>query len=899
MHRVLSPQVRRVSSALLILLLLHSTVSTALASPGENRSESNINSEFSKKVFDNVSELVNEYYSKVKFDHKGNKIHFEYKVRPFVAAGQRTEIAPDFGGILGDVELRKGEYKGHERMPQQYAEYSFYSIVKMAPYSKDYNCHLYTRLSYPEGTTQEFVDRFKDLINSLGRNSGSGGSALSPLSVPGDLQKNRTSKTETPPVQARKPSDSTVGAASGTEQKLSSIGYASNSVGSPNSVDLKSNSHSPVQSGNAPNGTNATTTPNDATATEHRGRRAYIWRATKGKDVIYLLGTIHGSIQQFYPLPPVIDKAFEQSKHLVVEIDIQHMDESKIPALVQNLSRYKPPDKLSNHLSPQTKRVFDKFLEYSGGTWEMYEEYKPWFAARLATGTLQWDFKDFRSSLGIDLYLLNRARELKKAVSDLETPELQIRASSDNSDAAQDAMLCSSILDIKNAGNYIKELLAIWKEGNLDKMYEATKRDTVRFPALAEYDKRMLDDRNVGMANKVEQLLNTKPGPHFVAVGAAHMPGPMGLVNIFKERGYSVEQLYSEDDLKPLSTAVTSASSSANKAVATASATTASTSSGNADSVGSDTSSSTAPSTYNKQTFVEQFRVWLPGTPKRVIDDPNTNHYEFSEPPFGGFTIFRIALDKPTTTWTDPGPLVLDRILSPFPKTAISQQTITLQGFTGRELICIPRSPAEREQLEDDADREAISEENAVAKGAKKEVDFGPYMAALQRKIKKNWVPSARSRTKRILVSWDAGKTGTITKLKLDRSSGDSDADQVALQAVRRSVPFAPLPPGSPQTVSIQFHFDYNVIHQSDNIGAIVKGAPGLRISPRITTFTDFMTSGKDGRFEKVSPSDIRARIQAYLVHRSIFIVGACGTKEWLDSDNAKRFFDSFELIAH
>ena len=116
-------------------------------------------------VHTRLSALIRECYPKTKVVKTGNKLRIEYKVRPFITVGNKTEMAPDFGDLACDIELRPGKYSGRTRLPQQYNEYNFYSVILMAPYSKTLNAHLYTKLLYPSDTPQEFQDRFKDLMN--------------------------------------------------------------------------------------------------------------------------------------------------------------------------------------------------------------------------------------------------------------------------------------------------------------------------------------------------------------------------------------------------------------------------------------------------------------------------------------------------------------------------------------------------------------------------------------------------------------------------------------------------------------------------------------------------------------------------------------------------------------
>ena len=59
---------------------------------------------------------------------------------------------------------------------------------------------------------------------------------------------------------------------------------------------------------------------------------------------------------------------------------------------------------------------------------------------------------------------------------------------------------------------------------------------------MVEYDRRMLDVRNRRMAERSIKFL--EHGRAFIAVGAAHLPGENGLVQMFRHRGYTVERVY-------------------------------------------------------------------------------------------------------------------------------------------------------------------------------------------------------------------------------------------------------------------------------------------------------------------------------------------------------------------
>ncbi|MBX9666342.1 MAG: TonB family protein [Candidatus Obscuribacterales bacterium] len=95
--------------------------------------------------------------------------------------------------------------------------------------------------------------------------------------------------------------------------------------------------------------------------------------------------------------------------------------------------------------------------------------------------------------------------------------------------------------------------------------------------------------------------------------------------------------------------------------------------------------------------------------------------------------------------------------------------------------------------------------------GSKIDIDYGPYMQQLQRRIRANWFPPKEFSTKVVLVRFAIQRNGTLSGLRLANSSGSSVADNAALKAVSNAAPFANLPKGAPESVDIEFRFDFHV----------------------------------------------------------------------------------------
>lgn|GEM_PF-1857423 len=90
-----------------------------------------------------------------------------------------------------------------------------------------------------------------------------------------------------------------------------------------------------------------------------------------------------------------------------------------------------------------------------------------------------------------------------------------------------------------------------------------------------------------------------------------------------------------------------------------------------------------------------------------------------------------------------------------------------------------------------------------------KGVDFGPYYADLERRIRPNWSPNSTDRKKYVVVVVHITRDGYMKSLKLGDNSGSSSANAAALKAIKLSAPFAALPKDYPgRTVGLNIFFD-------------------------------------------------------------------------------------------
>lgn len=476
--------------------VLSPAVCSSVAAADIKESSDGIDSSVTKPLFDEVSKLVKMFYPNAKVSQVGTKIHFEFKAAPQISTRTHlTVIGPKQGGILGDVEVKKGSSTIHEQIQNEY----YYQTILLAPYSAHHDCHLQVKLSYPPETSPDFVERFKGVIKDFGD------------SLPAASK-----------VAGQKENSS-------TDVDVSASSAISTTVSASAAPII------PV----LPQASQVFQKPKDTQ------RKLFFWKAKRGSDVVYLLGTIHAAPSTLYPLPREIESAFDSSRCLLVEVNIEKakIDPEKIQQLVNTSGKYTAPDKLSKHLSPGTKRVFEAYLSWAGESWAMYEQYKPWYTRELISVPRRGDLSKMKKAYGIDLHFLQKAAAQKKPVEDFETVEFQLALDSKLSEDVQDKLLQVTLLELKDTERTMASIFDAWKSGDMEKMEKVAVHESVDNPDLIPFTMALLNNRNVAMAAKIDPFLKTKGSPLFVAVGSAHMVGESGLVNLLKKKGFEVEQV--------------------------------------------------------------------------------------------------------------------------------------------------------------------------------------------------------------------------------------------------------------------------------------------------------------------------------------------------------------------
>lgn len=247
----------------------------------------------------------------------------------------------------------------------------------------------------------------------------------------------------------------------------------------------------------------------------------------------YLFGTVHIACQGEVEMRPELQNAFDKTEQLILELD---MDEPSLMTKMMQASLATDGKKVSEKLGDELSAKVDSLISAKMGmSLAMFENLNlPTISVQLGMLAI-----DCPMDLGYDMMLLSEAQALKREVKGLETPEAQIDVlfAMTNEDAMQSISYLVNNFD--EAEQQLRELLEYYRNQDVQALYNFTKEsfEDPKYPQGNLED--FLDKRNENWIPVIEKEIKTTPS--LIAVGAAHLAGEKGVINLLRKQGYKVK----------------------------------------------------------------------------------------------------------------------------------------------------------------------------------------------------------------------------------------------------------------------------------------------------------------------------------------------------------------------
>jgi len=270
---------------------------------------------------------------------------------------------------------------------------------------------------------------------------------------------------------------------------------------------------------------------------QQKNQDACIWKIESDSNTVYIAGSIHFLKETDYPLDQRFDQCFQDAENVVFEL---HYDSTQTPAFQQYTlmkAFYPEGGTFKGSVSDSTYNlVKDKLLEL-GMPIEKLNAFQPWFIA-VTILSLNLQNLGFDPKLGIDQHFFAMAKEAQKNIIGLETAEYQLDLLSTLGGDDQEAFVIQTLDQFDEMESGFQDLVDAWKKGDLEKLNELLNKGFEEYPALMQS---LLIDRNYNWLDEV--IGYTKDNEDYlVIVGAGHLAGDEGLIELLEAQGYSVDR---------------------------------------------------------------------------------------------------------------------------------------------------------------------------------------------------------------------------------------------------------------------------------------------------------------------------------------------------------------------
>jgi len=273
--------------------------------------------------------------------------------------------------------------------------------------------------------------------------------------------------------------------------------------------------------------------------------KGLLWKIEKaGETPSYLFGTMHMTDPRVTSLPDHARKAFDAAGTVVIETtDV--LDEAKMMAGIlqrPELMMFTDSTTLPSLLSPEDAATVNAALSARGIPPGSVSKMKPWMlSAMLSLPACEMARKAAGAPV-LDVKLAGDAKSAGKEVDGLESMTDQLEAMASLPMDFHIRGLVDTLKLGDRMDDVIETMIVLYKRedtGMFWPLFRAVLPDSAGDASgYAAFEEAMITTRNRTMADHAEPILAR--GNAFIAVGALHLPGPDGLIELLRRDGYTV-----------------------------------------------------------------------------------------------------------------------------------------------------------------------------------------------------------------------------------------------------------------------------------------------------------------------------------------------------------------------
>lgn len=255
-----------------------------------------------------------------------------------------------------------------------------------------------------------------------------------------------------------------------------------------------------------------------------------LWRISGNglEQPSYLYGTIHIKDKRVFAFSDAVKQAFAETSLLAVEI----VPDSTAQMGLLSKIMLDSGRTLESLLSPEDYELVQNALQEKLGMQAMVaDRMKPIFVGTL----LMLDKMSNDYSVTVDEHFQQQAYEQHKRVVGIETIDEQFAALESISLEEQARLLVEQIRDSTKTDLLVERMIEAYTDADLDALMELIAESEM--PGKATHA--LLTKRNYIMAERAAVLMRKESV--FIAIGAGHLAGEEGVIDLLRRKGYTVK----------------------------------------------------------------------------------------------------------------------------------------------------------------------------------------------------------------------------------------------------------------------------------------------------------------------------------------------------------------------
>lgn len=262
-----------------------------------------------------------------------------------------------------------------------------------------------------------------------------------------------------------------------------------------------------------------------------------MWEVKGKHNTIYLLGSVHMLKVADSALPAAALHAYAMSKFLVMELDLNGVGAESLLESGAELETLPEGQSLADAAGPQLYAKLLVRAQPLGLEPEILSHFQPWFAA-LMLQQFELAKSGFDPAAGVDEQFAVLAQADHKPIIGLETLDEQLGFFAHLSLEQQREFLRSTLQDSATAESEADAVVQAWQRGDTVKLEQLLRKETNESPELYRL---LTTERNRRWLPKITQLLNSDDN-YLVIVGALHLIGHDGVIELLQRQGYTAVQ---------------------------------------------------------------------------------------------------------------------------------------------------------------------------------------------------------------------------------------------------------------------------------------------------------------------------------------------------------------------